>query len=177
MESLEEVLSTLAPEEMKLLIATGKRSNRIGKHQVKSLIYHPYWMVKVELPDMLKNARFTELVQELFEKKLKRAKPKDVFSVVLWVKDELEAIYRLESEYLSSPPDTDLVNAGIKDLDQLGEFNVIDNLVTGWNGAYSHEDVKSMPYHFIFDKLRKNNIEAKISKRYQKIIMEKNKKR
>lgn len=178
--TLEHTLSRLSPEDLKILVANSKRSNKLMGVSIEGLIYRPYWFVKVELLDLIRSSNLTELIQKFTKaplKKICKQKHSELFSFVMWVKDELEAIYKLEGEYLSSPPDIDLINAGIRELDELGEFNTIDNLVKEWNGAYTHEDVKAMPYHFIFDKLRKNNIEAKTSKQYNKIISDKQKKR
>lgn len=178
--TLEYSISQLSLSDFKILVANSKRSNVLMGKNVEQLIHMPYWMVKVEIPELLKASKLTELIQKFTDepiKKICKQKHSELFAFVMWVKDELESIWKLESEYLSSPPDIDLVNAGIRELDELGEFNTIDNLVKEWNGVYTHDQVKAMPYHFIFDKLRKNNIEAKVGKQYNKIISDKQKRK
>lgn len=178
--TVEHSIAQLSVDDLKILVANSKRSNVLMGKKVEQLIYMPYWMVKVEIPDLLKSSKLTELIQKFTDqpiKKICRQKHSELFSFVMWVKDELEAIYKLESEYLSTPPDNDLINAGIRELDELGEFNTIDNLVKEWHGAYTHEELKLKPYHFIFDKLRKSTLEAKITKQHNKIQLDKQKRR
>lgn len=176
--TLEHTISQLNDDELKILVNNCVRSPILMGKEIDGLHLHPYWFVKVEIPDMLKNMELTKLIMRFTDAtfgEVCRQKHSELFSFVMWVRDELEAIHNLERQYLSAPPDIDLINAGIRELDELGEFSTIDNLVKEWQGAYTHDEVKNMPYHFIFDKLRKNNIEAKVSKQYNKIISSKQK--
>lgn len=183
LKTLEQTLSEADVTDLSVIVKSGKRTNRIFDIDFEQLIYFPYWFVKVEVKDLLFSGNYSELILLLLKKKdrlltleeLSKQNHKELFSFVLWVKDEFELITKLEIEYLSSEPDNDLINAGIKELDELGEFNTIDNLVKDWCGAYTHEEIKKMPYHFIFDKLRKQTIESKFTKRYHKILADKQK--
>ena len=66
-----------------------------------------------------------------------------------------------------------MINAGVRDFDELGEINTIDNLAGG--DVLKWDAVKELPYYQVFDKLRKQTIENRFNKRYQKIIAEKHK--
>lgn len=183
LKTLEQTLSEADATDLSVIVKSGKRTNKLLGIEFEQLIYFPYWFVKVELKELLLKGQFSELILLFLKHKdklltleeLSKESHKELFSFVLWVKDEFELITKLEREYLSSEPDNDMINAGIKELDELGEFNTIDNLVKDWRGAYTHEEIKNMPYHFIFDKLRKNTIESKFTKRYQKILADKQK--
>lgn len=177
-------LATLTETQFKLILNSGVRSSKIFNIEFESLILLSYGFVKIELVELLKSGDFSKIIQLALKEKGKEVtieevdnySHNDLLSFILWLKDELDSIARLEREYLSSPPDADMINAGVKELDELGEFNVIDGLVIQWQGAYTHDEVSKMPYHFIFDKLRKTTLETKISKNLNKIQQSKIKK-
>lgn len=176
--TLEHTLSRLSEEEMKILAANSVRSNVLIGKTIAPLDDHGYWLVKVEVPELLMAGKLTELIQKFTDASIEdicKQRHAELFSFVMWVKDELEALFKLEKDYLSTEPDIDLINAGIRELDKLGEFNTIDNLVKEWQGAYTHDEVKAMKYDFIFSKLLKNTIEGKVGKQYSKTQSEKQK--
>lgn len=181
---LNESILHIPPEDFRYLLKYSSRSNKIAGITCKDLIYLPYWDVKVELPAMVDAADFEGIIR-LLKKHNKpsawnRLKPNNttlqkVIPFICWVRDSLEQIITLEREYLTSQPDNDLINAGIESLNELGDMNVIDMLAQGdilkWNM------IKRLPYHDVFDKLRKNKLEGDIQKRYQKIQTAKAKRR
>lgn len=179
--TLEHTLSKSNKNDLDVIVRSGKRRNSVCGIEFEGLIYLPYWLVKVEIKELLLNNQFSELIILMLKEKgkittlseISKENHKELFSFVLWVKDSLEAIFNLEKEYLSNEPDADSINAGIRDFDELGEINTIDNLAGG--DILKWEEVKRLPYHQVFDKLRKNTIENKFNKRYQKIIAEKHK--
>lgn len=179
--TLESTLSKSNKEDIAVIVKSGKRTNKVLGVEFEQLIYMPYWFVKVDIKDLLGAGRFSELILLLLKHKNVNSTIKDIskenhnelFSFILWVKDEVYLIHELESEYLSNEPDNDLVNAGIKDFDELGEINTIDNLAGG--DILKWEQIKKLPYHQVFDKLRKQSIESKFNKRYQKILADKQK--
>jgi len=65
----------------------------------------------------------------------------------------------------------DLVKAGVSELDQFGELNVIDNLAGG--DILKWKKVEKLPYYMVFDKLHKNAVETKIQRNYNKILISK----
>lgn len=167
----------ITPSQFEILLKTGKRNNVLFGYEVPMLIKLPYWMVKVEIVTYLKENNINELLH-LFVEHLK-IKPKEIdykeiISFVLWIKDEVEKIYKLEEAYLSSPTDNDMLAAGVKELDELGELNVIDSLAQG--NILKWEKIKQLPYEMVFEKLRKSTLESKINKAYHKVISQKSKK-
>jgi len=128
----------------------------------------------MELPDLFYNAEFNPIIKRFFkvsQEEITREPPEKLLSFILWVKDELEAIYRLENQYLSSPPDVDLVKAGVSELEQFSKLNLIDNLAGG--DILKWKKVEKLPYYMVFDKLHKNAVETKIQRNYNKILTDK----
>lgn len=183
MTTFNQKLASVSDVDFKVILASGVRKSTIFDIDCQSLIYFPFGMVKEDLPQMLTQGRNVELVCAMMAHKGKiitpaevdDLNPNDVLAFILWVKDQLEAIADLESKYLVSEPDPLLMQAGSQELDQLGIFNVIDNLAMG--KIWRHDTVRKLPYHVCFDKQRKSIIEGKVSKRYSQLMIEKNKKR
>jgi len=170
--NLETQLATLSTAELQLLLKTAKRNNTLFGKSIKELIYYPYKIVKIKLPKLLANNELTQIVALFFKgvtsQRINRTKTAELFSFIVWVIDQLEAIYRLENQYLSNPPDVDLVKAGVSELEQFSELNVIDNLAGG--DILKWKKIKQLPYYMVFDKLHKNVVEARIQRNYNKII-------
>lgn len=162
--------------EFDLIRKFGKRKKELFGKEPRQLIYLPYGFVKIDLPEMLNEADFENVVFECFEKKVSKKKIRKLeqtesIPFVLWVYDELQNIIKIEKEYLTSNPEPDLVHAGIDRLNELGETNLIDTLAGG--DILKWEKVKQMPYHVIFDKQRKMKLESDIQKNLARIQKEK----
>lgn len=152
----------------------GKRTNTLFDVELEPLIYFPYGFVKIDLPSLLNENNIDEIIKLICDIKdicVKKITDKEKISLTLWLIDELEAIGSLEQNYLSSQPEPELIASGIDELNVFGELNIIDSLAGG--DILKWEQVKQLPYHSIFDKLRKDNIERKINKNYNKIISKK----
>ena len=152
----------------------GKRTNTLFGVELEPLIYFSYGFVKIDLPSLLNENNIDEIIKIICDIKdisVKKITDKEKISLTLWLIDELEAIGSLEQNYLSSNPEPELIASGIDELNVFGELNIIDSLAGG--DILKWEQVKQLPYHSIFDKLRKDNIERKINKNYNKIISKK----
>ena len=152
----------------------GKRTNTLFGVELEPLIYFSYGFVKIDLPSLLNENNIDEIINIICDIKdisVKKITDKEKISLTLWLIDELEAIGSLEQNYLSSQPEPELIASGIDELNVFGELNIIDSLAGG--DILKWEQVKQLPYHSIFDKLRKDNIERKINKNYNKIISKK----
>ena len=152
----------------------GKRTNILFDVELEPLIYFSYGFVKIDLPSLLNENNIDEIIKIICDIKdisVKKITDKEKISLTLWLIDELEAIGSLEQNYLSSQPEPELIASGIDELNVFGELNIIDSLAGG--DILKWEQVKQLPYHSIFDKLRKDNIERKINKNYNKIISKK----
>jgi hypothetical protein len=176
-------LSQFTESEFNVLLKNAKRVSCIFDIDFENIVYLSYETVKNVIPSMLKNADFENLIKFLLNEKGKLVTLAEIngydyvklLSFIFWIKDEIEAVYRLESEYLSSTPDNDMVSAGIRELDSLGDFILIDNFVKQWGGHYSHKEIRQMPYHFIFDAQLSNKKQGDFNKRYSEIINKKKK--
>ena len=73
----------------------------------------------------------------------------------------------MEEQYLFSPPDSKLLQAGIKELDVLEDYNLIDTLANG--DILKWKKIRKMPYSEVFNKQLKNTIEGRINKRLVEI--------
>lgn len=161
-------------QEFEIVKRFGKRSNILFGVEVPMLIYMPYRFVKIDLPDLLSEGNIQELIELICKQRSiekKETKTSDIISFILWITDEFEAIQKLEQSHLSSAPDPDMIAAGSSELSQLGEINVIDQLAGG--DILKWELVEQLPYHKVFDKLKKTTVENKVNKAYQQIISKK----
>lgn len=161
----------MTSEQFSFIAKNGKRSNKIFGREFQAIIYYSYEFVKIDLPELLAKGDINGTVKRAFEEirikySRKSAPISKTLPFVLWLKDELERVYELEKEYLTTPPDPKLLNAGIKDLDELGELNVIDSLAGG--DVLKWDEIMKLPYHKVFDKQRKSVIESNINKRLAK---------
>lgn len=170
------VFENISKNEFELIVKFGKRSNNLFGVDVASIIYFPYRFTKIDLPELLQEGNIEEIINIICKEKeieKKEITQQETISFVLWLKDEIEAIQQLESRYLQSQPDPDMIAAGVNDLNEFGELNVIDSLAGG--DILKWDEVGKLPYHKVFDKLRKNIIEKKVNANYQRIITTKNK--
>ena len=177
----------MTKEDWEFVVKNCKRSNVLDGVERNSIIYLSYNFVKIELPSLLTSGdinaivqayRAETLIKKWYHKVFKpryRNKVQENLYFALWLKDELEKVYNLEKEYLSSTPDNDLLEAGVKDLDELGELNLIDSLAGG--DILKWEAVKKLPYHMIFDKQRKTVLEGRVQKKLGEILRRKSKQR
>lgn len=139
----------------------------------------PYITLKNTIPDLFDSQKFEEAFYLILKnykknitfKRVKRAKNNEKFLFMLWVKEQYKKINDLEGQYLVSQPDVKLIQAGIRELDVLGDVNTIDSLAGG--DILKWEAVRQMPYSEVFNKLLKNTIEARINKRLVEINKQK----
>lgn len=149
-----------------------KRTQKIKGVFFDDLAFLPYKDLKHTIPELVNKQEFEGVIHLIIKHKKKNITFKSIkridnhikFSFILWILDQYKFIAELEQYYLSTPPDAKLVNAGIRDLDILGDKVLIDNLVKEWK-VYTHEQVENMPYSFIFNKQLQNTIENRISKK------------
>lgn len=145
-----EILSSLSLEETNVLIKAGVRSSIVCGYDWKSLIYFSYRFVKTEIPELLKEGKIIEIIELGLQEKFvpfKPLKPNELVSFVLWIKDELEEIAKMELDNLSKPPKPEMIASGIDRFDKFGVLNVIYSLCEkyGWTMEYvwnlKYEDV------------------------------------
>lgn len=171
-------LLNIGQQELEFLLKYGSKSNILFGKEIPMLIYHQYGFVKIDLPQLLNEGNIAEIIEIVcnnYEIEKTEIDNLQLISFILWLKGEIEMIGKLEQEHLSSPPDPDMEAAGVRELNELGEINIIDSLAGG--DILKWDEIEKLPYHKVFDKLKKNVVENKVNKAYHKIINEKSKKR
>lgn len=156
-----------------------KPRNKICGVTIDDLTFLPYNILKKKIPELFEEQKFDEaihLILKHYKKnitfirvKLERNNIKLLF--ILWVKKQYELINETESKYLFNPPDMKLLQAGIRELDILGDINTIDALADG--DVLKWQKIESLPYETVFNKLLKNTIEARINKKLVEINKQK----
>lgn len=176
--SFNRYLSTL-DDQYDFIKKYAKPRDNICGVKIDDLTDLPYQVLKHTIPDMFDLQEFEKAIHLLLKhykknitfRTVKRAKNNEKLLFLLWIRQQYEKINKLEADYLTNPPDVKLIQAGIKELDILGDVNTIDSLSGGdilkWNS------VRELPYNEIFNKLLKNTIEARINKRLVEINKQK----
>lgn len=147
-----EILSSLSQEETNLLIKAGVRSSIVCGYDWGSLIYFSYRLVKDKIPTLLNEGKIVDIISLGLEEKnvpFTGLKPNELVSFVLWIREELEEIAKMESDNLSKPPKPEMVAAGIDRFDKYGTLNVIYSLCEkyGWTMDY----VWNLTYEEVFN--------------------------
>lgn len=164
------------------LLVIKKHSLRDGKlfgreMTIEKLMDISWNDLKKTIPSFFSDQKYEEAIAKVFRLPILIVlllPKKSRLKLVLWINDQYEKINSLENQYLSSPPDGDMIQAGIKDLDVLGDFVMIDNLSGGDPLKYS--SIENLPYSVIFNKQLKNTIENRVQKKLIEIQKEKAKK-
>lgn len=156
-----------------------KRRNGICGVQMDDLTDLPYQTLKHEIPDLFKKGEFEKAMHLILKHygknvtfgKVKRTKNTHKLCFLLWIKEQYERINKTEEKFLYSPPDAKLLQAGIRELDILEDYNLIDTLAQG--DILKWKKIRKMPYSEVFNKQLKNTIEGRINKRLVEINKQK----
>lgn len=167
--TFENFLSQLPSFEV--LRKHSKRVNAMCGVTLEDLIFVPYWELKNTIPELMKEAKIEEIIFLILEHKKKSltfmdVKKQDNYKKLMfffWIEDQYSKIAKLEEQHLMGEPDAKLIRAGIRKLDVLGVFNVIDDIVKRYN-VYTHKQIKKMSYGDIFDIQLRTKIENEIEK-------------
>tara|TARA_R110000796_G_scaffold120506_1_gene234629 strand:+ start:3972 stop:4511 length:540 start_codon:yes stop_codon:yes gene_type:complete len=160
--------------DTKFLEKYTERKNGLLGIEVESIVHLSFRDVKETIPELFTSGRHEEalfLILKATKKKVKfmrvkRADNFDKLQFVFWIQDQYKAISNLEAEYLSTPPEQEMIAAGINELDVLGMTNLVDALAGG--DVLKWETVKDLSYETLFDKQHKTTIENRISRRLKK---------
>jgi hypothetical protein len=139
----------------------------------------PYRVLKTEVPDMFDSQKFDDAFFSILKhykknitfKRVKKAPNNEKLLFMLWIRAQYARINEMEGQYLTNQPDIKLMQAGIKELDVLGDINTIDSLAGG--DILKWESIRDLPYSEVFNKLLKNTIEARINKKLVEINKQK----
>jgi len=172
------------PDTLAFALKHGKRDSRILGFDFESLIHCSFGFLKFDLMDYINECNFEGLIIRMFKERGKNVFHYELESVpnnqfiyfLCWIKSELEEIANIEKKYLTTEDvDTDLIAAGIRDLDKFGNLNILDSLSGG--DLTKYEAIKKLPYSLVFDKQYKTNVENQINKKHQKILTSKTKRK
>ena len=166
-------VDNLSVEDFKLILKYGKSSDTIGKYKCCPFVELPYGLIKRELPNLQKQAKFYEMILLVLNHQyrsvdLSNATGNELMAFLLWLKEQQERLNLLELNYLSSDPDPKMVAAGIHQLNELGELPTIDSLAG--NDILKYEAIEALPYFRVYEKLKLEKIMRDINKRYEEII-------
>jgi len=146
-----------------------ERTNVLCGVQVDDLFSLPYWHVKKTIPDLIELGKYEEafslIVPELELKEIQKADNYSKASFYFWVLDQYKLIIELEKNNLKSSIDPKLINAGIKKMEVLGDFPLIDSIARDYN--YTHDEAKMLPYETVFQIQLKNKIENDVNKKLE----------
>ena len=173
--SFNQSLNNISESDLKFIVENGRRTSILDGFEFESAIHFSYKFVKETIPNLIKNGNFEKLIASCFrdrgigyhDNEISYISHKQLLSFVLWLKDELQDLNKLEQGYLSGEPDFDMVASGIKDLDQFGNLNTIDQLAGGDITKWNH--IEQMKYSQVFDKLYKTSIENRIQRKLGEI--------
>lgn len=171
-QSFDSFLETVPEHTLKMLercIVTPKTFQGVELPLFSEI---PYKVLKREVPAMFEAGQYEKGIYTLmrYSKKkikftsLKNSSNEEKIALVFWIKRSYKEINDLEAKWLTTPPDPKLVSAGIRDLNILGDINLIDFLAKG--DILKWKKIEKLPYGRIFEKQLKTTIEARIDKKY-----------
>lgn len=167
-------------DHLQLILKYGKASNKIGSYTSKPFISLPYGLVKIEIPNLIKDNDFQGCIYAVLSAQfpqvdIETAEANELMAFILWIKEQLEFINHLENKYLHTEPKAELLASGIQKLDEFGALTTIDNLAGG--DILKYEKIKALPYSEIYQKLKLDKVQAEIKEKYENIITEKAKRK
>ena len=154
-----------------------RRRNGICGVKMDDITELPYQTLKHKIPDLFKIGEFEKamyLILKHYGKNVtfgnvRKARNSHKLCFLLWIKEQYEKIGKMEEQYLYSPPDSKLLQAGIRELDILEDKVLINRLVKFWEGAYTHKEIRMMPYCDIFDAQLEFTIWGRVNKKLVEI--------
>ncbi len=155
------------------------RKNGLCGVRMDDITELPYQTLKHDIPDHFKKGEFEKAMHLILNHygknvtfgKVRKSKNNHKLCFLLWIKEQYEKIGKMEEQHLYSPPDAKLLQAGIRELDILEDYNLIDTLAQG--DILKWKKIRKMPYSEVFNKQLKNTIEGRINKRLVEINKQK----
>jgi len=148
-----------------------KRNTTLCGITLTDLTHLRYITLKRVVPQLFNEDKYNEALYEILKDtqknvtftKVKRADNFKKYAFLLFVQDQYEGIKNMELNYLSTPPDIKLLNAGIKDLDVLDDKPMIRSLAM--NDMSKEDYILNQPYYRIFDYNYEDTIRYRVSKK------------
>ena len=154
-------------EDIKVIQKFSERTNTLCGQTFEDLTFLPYQVLKHTIPALINDSKFEKAYHLILNYKKKtnfiRVKWQSNYvklKFLFWIQDQYIRIGELEEEYLSGTPDIKLINAGIRELDILGDVNMIDVLCKG--DPLKWKAMRQLPYSMLFEKQLRNTIEKRV---------------
>lgn len=151
------------------ILKYGTRSNVYDGKTCKPINQFSFKMVKITLPELLKNGQYSKIVKKLLKIKVDK-ESQELLNFILWVKDQLEEIAKQEENTLNSIPEPEMIQAGIHKLNQFGVIGTLQSLS---NNVLDWKKILTLSYLDVYYKLLINKISNEIQKDYHNIMAEK----
>lgn len=174
-----QYISEIQNEDYKFIKNHARLKGELCGVNLEDITDLPYQKLKHTVPDLFQKSEFDKaihLILKSYKKnitfgKVKKARNAKKFIFLLWVRSQYESLNKMENQYLFTPPDAKMLQAGVKDLDILGDVNTIDALAQG--DILKWKKIRKMKYSEVFNKLLKNTIEGRINKKLAEINKQK----
>ena len=151
-----------------------KRSNVLCGRKAKSIREYSY--IKVDkFKNQLKNNEILEVISEILGislGKILKTKHTDFVYFTKWLQDEFEVIGRMEAR-LYVEPSSEMIDAGIEELQEFGIMNVIKALSGGQ--VWKYKEVEDTNWNVIYVTLLMNKKENEIKQAMLEIQKQKSK--
>lgn len=167
----KDYLSSIPAEQYQFIKKYSKRTGSLCGVTLEDITDLPYDVLKHQVPDLFNKGELENAIHLVlkhynknitFTKVLKADNAKKLM-FLLWLRDQYQTINEVENKYLYNPPDSKILQAGIQQLDVLGDINTIDNLAQG--DILKWHKIRRMKYSDVFNKMLKNTIENRINKK------------
>lgn len=171
-------LQGISPMHYKFIKKHSKRTGRLCGVTLTDITDLPYQVLKHDVPNLFEQNKLElaiHLVLKHYQKnitftKVRKAPNNKKLLFLLWIRDQYETINQVEKKYLHNPPNAKQLQAGVQQLDVLGDINTIDNLSQGKIWMWEH--IRQMKYSDIFNKMLKTTLENKINNKLIEINKE-----
>jgi hypothetical protein len=127
-------------------------------------------IVATYLEPIIFESKFDSSKVEQIKESLLGMNVSSVYSVGVYLINQLKEIVEREAELLKSEITEQQKRAGIESFNVLGEFNTIDMIAKDYK--YTHKEVEELEYDLIFLILYKNKLTSNFEKNYSEIIKE-----
>ena len=127
-------------------------------------------IVATYLEPIIFETKFDSSKVEQIKESLLGMNVSSVYSVGVYLINQLKEIVEREAELLKSEVTEQQKRAGIESFNVLGEFNTIDMIAKDYK--YTHKEVEELEYDLIFLILYKNKLTSNFEKNYSEIIKE-----
>ena len=127
-------------------------------------------IVATYLQPIIFETKFDSSKVEQIKESLLGMNVSSVYSVGVYLINQLKEIVEREAELLKSEITEQQKRAGIESFNVLGEFNTIDMIAKDYK--YTHKEVEELEYDLIFLILYKNKLTSNFEKNYSEIMKE-----